>query len=132
MHNHFLIKIVAAPLSVLVIHIIATISGGYELIQWLDKPIHFLGGIAIAISTYYLIAYFTENKKLQISWMPLQILAITAAVALSAVSWEFLEYYLDMTTASMMQPSVQDTITDMLMGLAGGMLTAIIISWRKK
>jgi hypothetical protein len=132
MHNNFLIKIIAAPITVLVIHIIATISGAYEQIFWLDKPIHFLGGVAIALSTYYTIAYFTENKKLQINWVWLRILAISSVVALSVVSWEFLEFYLDSISSGTMQPSIRDTMTDMLMGMAGGMITAFIISWRKK
>ncbi len=132
MHNRFLVKLVIPPLAVLVIHIIATVIGWYEAIWYFDKPMHFIGGIAIAISAYYLIAYFEQAGKLQISWKPLRILAITSIVALSAVSWEFMEFYLDSISYSVMQPSVRDTITDLVMGVLGGMITACITTYFRK
>lgn len=132
MHNHYLLKIVTGPLVVLVLHILATVLGWYEMIWWLDKPLHFLGGVSIAISAYYLISYFSAIGKIQINWKPLMLLAIFSAVALCAMSWEFMEFYFDRAAGSTMQGDVLDTITDMLMGMLGGMLISIPLTFRKK
>lgn len=132
MHNQFLVKIFFAPFAVLILHIVATIFGWYELIWWLDKPLHLLGGVAIAASTYYLIEYFSHIQKLQINWKPLNLLAIFSVVALAAVSWEFMEFYFDRTINSDMQGGLYDTITDLIMGMLGGMLTALIFTYLLK
>lgn len=129
MHNRFLLKIFAGPVILLVLHISATIFGWYETVYYLDRPMHFLGGIAVAMSAHYLVKYFSHTDKLQINWKPIQVLAITAVVALGAVSWEFLEFYLDSISFAVMQPSVYDTIIDLTMGLLGGMITALLATY---
>jgi hypothetical protein len=129
--SHWLVKLALAPALVLIVHILVTVMDGYTLIWWLDNPIHFLGGIAVAISSYFFLQYFEVNQQFSVSWLPLKLLIIFGIVALCAVSWEFLEFYLDLKGALVMhQPSVRDTITDMLMGLLGGMLAAIAMNRR--
>jgi hypothetical protein len=129
MHNHFLFKIITAPFVVLLLHITATVTGWYEMIWWLDKPLHLAGGIAVAISSYYLIKYFESAGKLKISWLPIQVLGIFAIVALAAVSWEFLEFYLDKKIFAMHQPSLYDTMVDLIMGMFGGTITGTLMSY---
>lgn len=132
MHNHYLIKIIVAPFIVLLLHLAATVAGWYELIWWFDKPLHLTGGVAVAISSYYLIKYFESTGKLKINWLPLQVLAIFSIVALSAVSWEFLEFYLDKKIFAMHQPSLYDTMVDLIMGMFGGTITGTVMTYLKR
>ena len=132
MYKQFLSKIFIPPFIVLLVHVAATILEWYEAVWWLDKPLHLLGGIAVGISSYYLIVYFINNDKLQVNWKPLLLLAIFAATALSAVSWEFMEFYLDQQVHIVMQPSVYDTITDLIMGMLGGMTSGTILTYIAK
>lgn len=130
MHSQFLIKIIAAPFVVLILHIAATITGLYDATWWLDKPLHLLGGVAIAISTHYLIVYFSNTGKLRIEWKPLTVLAIFSVVALAAVSWEFMEFYFDrISNTTTMQGSLYDTITDLIMGMLGGTITGTLLTY---
>lgn len=125
-----LTKLVAAPVLILVLHITATLTGWYDAIWWLDKPIHFFGGVAIAISSYYLIAHFKTTGQMHINWPWLNILVITAIVALCAVVWEFFEFYIDsIISIAAMQQTIDDTITDLVMGILGGMIVAFIVTW---
>lgn len=124
MQNKILLKIAITPFGVLLLHLFATLFNWYEQVWYFDKIMHFLGGIAVAISAYYLLQFFNATKSVTISWWAMKILIITAITALSAISWEFLEFGLDKVSFAMMQPSVQDTMTDLLMGMLGGQLTA--------
>ncbi len=126
MQNNLLLKITTAPFAVLILHIFADLTGLYENYWWMDIPLHFLGGVAIAIASYFLLEYFTQTKKLSINSLALKSLIIISLVALSAISWEFLEYFLDFYFATEMQPSILDTMKDLAMGLFGGFVVIIL------
>lgn len=125
MQNNLLLKITTAPFAVLILHIFADLTGLYENYWWMDIPLHFLGGIAIAIASYFLLEYFTQTKKLSIESLALKFLIVISFVALSAIAWEFLEYFLDFYFATEMQPSILDTMKDLAMGLLGGFTVMI-------
>jgi hypothetical protein len=130
MLNNPLIKIAIAPFAVLILHIIATITGLYEMLWWLDIPLHFLGGVAIALGSYYLLQDFGNRKLFAMQSAPLKILTLLAFTALAAVSWEFLEFSLDRYAGTTMQPGVLDTIKDLAFGLSGGGMGALLILTR--
>lgn len=132
MLNNSLIKIALAPFAILILHILATVLGWYELFWWFDMPMHFLGGAAIALSSYYLFDDFADRDRLSIQWLPLKILILLAFTSLAAVSWEFLEFAMDRYVDTNMQPSILDTVKDLAIGLSGGGLIALAISPLKK
>lgn len=125
-------KIAFAPAAVLLLHILATAMGWYTALWWLDTPMHFLGGAAIAASSYYFLEDFSRRQKFHAQFKPLQILILIALTALAAVAWEFFEYALDATVRTAMQASVNDTMKDMAMGLLGAILAAGAIVLRKE
>lgn len=127
MNNHSIIKISIPPFAVLVFHILATIIGWYEMFWWFDIPLHFLGGVAIAISSIVLFQYFKNINQLEIKWLPLKILLAISLVGLSAVCWEFMEFTFDQIFSTNMQPGIVDTIKDLAVGLTGGIVTALIL-----
>ncbi len=128
MNSSSLLKIAVAPIALLVIHTLVTIFGYYESYWWLDIPMHFLGGIAIAASAYFLLQHFQELNQYSNSSKILQFLIIVSIVALSAVAWEVMEFSLDFYYLTEMQPTVQDTMKDLSIGLIGGSLTALFFS----
>ena len=127
-----LIKIAVTPAIVLVIHILATVLGFYETFWWFDIPLHFMGGIAVAISAYYLLEDFGNRQKFHNQFIPLQILILIAFTALAAVLWEFMEFTFDIAFHTHMQQGLLDTIKDMAVGISSGGLTTILLTLKLK
>lgn len=126
-----LVRISLAPFALLALHIIATVGGWYEAWWWFDIPMHFLGGVAIATSSYFLLQDFSKRNMFAAQFTPLKILTILSFTALAAVSWEFFEFTLDTYVSTSMQPGIADTIKDLAMGISGGGIVATILSFRK-
>lgn len=132
MNKKTLLQIALGPIIVIGLHSLGTIAGWYEMWWWFDIPMHFLGGVAIAISIHGILSAFEANKQFKISWKPLKFLTLLAFVALAAVFWELFEFCLDIYFQTDMQPGVIDTIKDICMGLIGGGLSGLVITLRKK
>jgi hypothetical protein len=120
-----LAKIAIGPLLVLAIHLMADVFGWYEKIFWLDMPMHFLGGMAIAMSSFYFLKYAEVSSK-QVGIKLLTLLLILALTALAAIAWEILEFGMDRIFSTTLQPSVYDTMKDLAFGLIGGAVVGIV------
>lgn len=92
----------------------------------MDKIMHILGGMSIALSGIGVINFYITNGELRISNRLITATIILGFVALAAVSWEFLEFTLDHIAHTHMQPSLADTMGDLLAGLVGG--SVVIVS----
>lgn len=125
--NNQLLKISFPPLLLLAIHVLVTELGIYEKFWWFDIPMHFLGGVLIAISVAVFLNHFKQENKLSIQSVVLKILFIISLTALFAVSWEILEFFIDQFFNAHMQASVIDTMKDLSMGIIGGNVIAISI-----
>jgi hypothetical protein len=120
-----LAKIAIGPLLVLAIHLMADVFGWYEKIFWLDMPMHFIGGMAIAMSSFYFLKYAEVSSK-QVGIKLLTLLLILALTALAAIAWEILEFGMDRIFSTTLQPSVYDTMKDLAFGLIGGAVVGIV------
>ena len=120
----------AWPLFVFSIHILGQSLGAYSFVPWLDTPMHFVGGAAIAASSYYLFRHL-ENKKELATIPSVKVLIAIALTALAATVWEFSEYGGDLLLGTGMQPSIYDTMKDLCMGLSGATLVALYNFFRK-
>jgi len=102
------------------------VFNAFNVYVWLDIPMHFLGGLAIAYTTFLFLRFFKEEKMIEIKSMFVLILIIVSLVVFVAVLWEFyeflLKYFFDINT----QPSLEDTLTDLFMGFLGGFFGAIV------
>lgn len=114
---------------VLAFHLLSQELGLYATFRWLDTPMHFFGGLAISYSSYYLFAHLEMKGELKAVPSVKMFLAL-AITALAAVLWEFSEYASDSLLGTVMQPSIIDTLKDLMMGLLGA--TAITLIHRKK
>src|SRR3989344_7735721 len=107
-------------------NLIGIVFDAYLLYPWIDIPMHFLGGIAIAYTIILFLRYFSEEGFIGINRKFLHVLLIISLVALVAVLWEFYEFLMFYFFGIIMQPSLNDTIGDFLYGLLGGLVGALI------
>src|SRR3989338_4762594 len=111
------------PVFLFLFHI--TIEYGFRLygvFPWIDIPMHFLGGVAIAftmVHLYFLLCEYKPGIKLPALIFGFNIVAIVTFVA---VGWELLEFAGDQLLGTRMQLSLPDTMGDLLLGMLGGLL----------
>lgn len=95
--------------------------------MFLDIPLHFLGG-AVAGWWAWLAFYYGKLEKFKMIEFAIVFLGVVALVGLA---WEFFEWGLDQTLGVWYalppsQPSVDDTLADLLMDILGGVLVLLI------
>jgi hypothetical protein len=73
-----------------------------------------------------IIALFEQHELIQLRSKLFTVVAVTSFVCLAAVCWEFLEFILDHTVHTYLQPSLADTMGDLLAGLMGGTTIAAL------
>ncbi len=88
----------------------------------IDIPLHLLGGASIAYSATHAIALAEKDGLLSIRHPLIKIFIIVAAVMTAAVLWEFYEFLLDHFFGTHTQPNNADTMKDLFMGTAGGIV----------
>lgn len=104
----------------------------YMTHPWVDIPLHFFGGCSIAMFAYLLLNAFPDKKKM-INDLPviIRIFLYVSIVSLAAVLWEFYEFIHDIVFLTSYQPNLRDTMTDLFLGLAGGLILAIYLVSQK-
>lgn len=112
------------PIFVLFAHVIFSFLNFYS-ISWFDSFMHFFGGFSIAYTSILFLKFFEERKMLIIKKGFVFVLVVVSLVVLVAVFWEFYEFLLQIFFNTVTQPSVKDTITDLLMGFLGGLFGAV-------
>lgn len=121
-----------APVSVFAIHVAGVWSVDiYSRFPDFDIIMHFAGGVAIAhfFGTSYHVAARSRllGEPADVVVPPL-ILGLTS---LAAVVWEFAEFLADRQFGTHSQPSLEDTLLDLLMGLLGGLVWITGDLWRR-
>lgn len=98
----------------------------YEVLPWLDIPMHVFGGVAIAYMLVLFLNFFSEKKFIFIKSKWVYFLVILGFVSLIAVLWEFYEFLMKFFFGLPFQPSLEDTILDLFLGLFGGVIGAFL------
>lgn len=119
-------KVILWPVCVLILHTLLTVIGGYYWWAHVDKIMHTLGGMAIALMGLDIIALFERQGLVQLRSKLFTAAIVIAFVCLAAVCWEFLEFILDHTVHTYLQPSLADTMGDLLAGLMGSTTIAAL------
>ncbi|MBI4451984.1 hypothetical protein HY637_01015 [Candidatus Woesearchaeota archaeon] len=114
-----LLRIFAFPIAVLIVHAFLAYPDLYRKIEWVDIPMHFIGGVAIGAS-YSLLLKKLEKKGHFKAHKLVFFAFVVTLVAFTAMVWEFLEFILDLIDNAMRQPSLFNTMQDLLLGIAGG------------
>lgn len=119
------------PILVLVAHIFLLLFNIYYIFPWVDIPMHFIGGVSVAV-TYFLILGFLQKEKYLRMNSFFNILFIFALVSLTALLWEFFEFSAEFIFALNLQGNLEDTMLDLFLGLFGGFLAAIFLASQAK
>ena len=90
----------------------------YQVFGWFDSPMHIMGGYAAAWSVY---RYMTMYPKFSIktSSQYVDYFLFASATASIAVVWEVYELITSEIFNVVMQPTVFDTVKDMVLGMVG-------------
>lgn len=126
------IKYFYPVIVVLGLHWVATIFCLYFYIKWLDIPMHLLGGAAIAYLSLGILDYVKAPYKIKKQTLVLDILFAICFTATVAILWEFYEYVSDIILQDQLQTGVEDTLGDLLNGLIGSSVFALVYYFKKK
>ncbi|MEK6760343.1 MAG: hypothetical protein AABX93_00280 [Nanoarchaeota archaeon] len=118
------------PVFVILWNAIFVMTGLYDKFLWLDIPMHFIGGIAVAYSFLLTLDYLHREKYLKLNKLFLFIFSVSLA-SLFAVGWEFYEFLTQLFTGIIYQPSIADTMKDLFLGLLGGASASLIFILRR-
>ena len=118
-----------APVLVFGLHVLASrVFHAYVLLPSLDMPMHFLGGVATA--------FFFHRASLNASAVGLQgplqssthRLLVFSLTGTTTAFWEFAEFISDRYFGTHAQLGLQDTLSDMLVGIGGGLSLLVTLA----
>ncbi|MBD3281534.1 hypothetical protein GF391_02195 [Candidatus Uhrbacteria bacterium] len=115
------------PIIIFLLHLFAINFNFYLLIPNLDVPMHFAGGMAIAVTAIQLINAFERRKSIIFKSHILRGFILISLVSFAAMLWELAEFSADVFLGWHLQYNLFDTMTDMILGMVGGAI--VIISW---
>ena len=107
------------PLAVLMVLHVVFLSLDLYSVAHLDSVMHLAGGIVLAMCLYgFLVSAIDKG------WCPdpgkiLSALLVVSLVTTGAVCWECYEWVSDRLFDTHLQPSVTDTVKDLLLGFLG-------------
>ena len=121
---------------ILVIHILAIANSWYWTIGWLDMPMHFLGGLWVALFFFWILKkrFVQVSQVLEGNFLLLGILSL-GFVSLIGIGWEFYEFLYDKYLAKgllLSQASITDTMTDLFFDWVGGLIAVLVYKIRRK
>lgn len=96
-----------------------------------DIPVHLLGGVSMGITGYMLFTLGEKRDWIHIANKWVLLFLIVCFVSLTATVWEWYEFAMDYFFETVHQPSLADTMGDMLLGIAGGVFAGITLLKRK-
>ena len=121
---------------ILSFHILALVNFWYWSIDWLDIPMHFLGGLWVALFFFWILKkrFVQVSQVLEGNFLLLGILSL-GFVSLIGIGWEFYEFLYDKYLAEesvLFQAGVADTIADLFFDLIGGLVAVLVYKIRRK
>ena len=119
------------PVLVLVLHLFLLFFDVYGILPWFDIPIHFIGGVSVSMTYFFILKYLQKENYLKINSLT-RIIFVFALVSLTAVFWEFFEFSAEYLTGFNLQGSLNDTMIDLFLGLFGGLLAVIFLEAKFK
>ncbi|MBU0614157.1 hypothetical protein KJ766_02655 [Patescibacteria group bacterium] len=119
--------------AVIIAQIILSLTSAYDYFEWVDIPMHFAGGFAMAL----LACAIWQNSNVKgDEYGVIYFIFIIGFVSLIGIVWEWHEFILDIifrtsfgSSVQIHQPGVADTMADFAMDILGGI--AVWLFWRK-
>lgn len=96
----------------------------YEKFWWWDALWHGVSGIVFGLLGYAILILTYRRKNVRLAPLFTSVFAVSFSLAISAL-WEIIEFLVDVTTKTTnMQPSGHDTMTDLIIGFVGALVSA--------
>jgi hypothetical protein len=118
-------------LAIFIFQALATYFYWYWRIRWIDKPMHFMGGLWIGLSAlwfYVLSGRFAPARPIR----ALQVVIVgTITVLLVAILWEIFEYFVYLEIPQVTPYSMSDTLSDIAFGVLGGLAASLVFLKRQ-
>ena len=115
------------PFSVFMIHLfLSRIIHLYEIWPPTDIPVHFSGGLAIAVFVSRCFQLLPRESVKRSRVVLLEILLIGSLTVTAAVFWEFAEFSMDRLLGTNVQLGLANTMRDMAMGILGSLFLILI------
>lgn len=131
------IAVIFLAITIAATHILAIYFGWYfdQRFDWIDIPLHFLGGIFAAMFSWWFGHRFLRFNIFHNDFFK-NILILIAVAATIGVLWEFFEFSFDYFVVSqarfnwlnMAQPSKADTMADLFFDMVGGFTAGVLLS----
>ena len=115
-----LLKIFFFPIIILIIDAFLDYYNIYQQITWIDIPMHFIGGVTLGFSFSLFLKLLQRKAYIGYMYELVFFIFVISLVSLTAVTWEFNEFILDMIDIEKRQLTLADTIADLFLGLLGG------------
>lgn len=120
------------PAGVFVFHmVLMTQTAAYRAWPPLDRPMHALGGLAMAYFLGGCLQIAQRHGLVRPVDPLLEPLVVFASTCTVAVFWEFAEHASDLILDTRFQAGLGDTLLDLLLGLAG-CLVYLVGRWAKR
>jgi hypothetical protein len=111
-----------APVLVFAVNVLLWLCfGAYSLLPWLDIPMHFIGGTAIAYFALHAVEAAVFCGLIGSPHRSTVRLASFLFACAAAVFWELAEYIADPYIETKLQHGTADTIFDVLLGIGGAL-----------
>lgn len=118
------------PLLVLLSHELgAHVLDIYAYWPPFDIPIHLIGGFAFAFLCAGALSHLSEQQFIIRPDNLVKIVLVFALMCTSTVFWEFAEWTADHTIGTHSQLGLDDTLSDMLCGIMGGVIFLLAWAW---
>ena len=113
-----------APLSVFGFYLFGLVIDLYDRFPFVDIPTHFMGGVAIT----YFYRGAIRNLNMFFDELPLVVRIVFAftCTGTTIILWEFYENAFDTLFGTTMVRGLEDTITDMFVGMAGALVLSVL------
>lgn len=100
-------------------------TNAFEMISWLDKLFHFIGGASAGYMFFLFFKFWEEKKLIKINNKLVLIFFIVSAVGFIAILWEFYEFLMVSYLGVNWNINYEDTLGDLFFGLLGGLFTGV-------
>lgn len=97
----------------------------YQYLPDFDVPMHFLGGVSIALGLATLLEKLKGKRFLSIRLPLLDILLLVSGTTMIAVIWEWYEFVVTEIAYVSVQGTVRDTMGDLFLGALGSLIVAL-------
>lgn len=118
----------------LILYVVCLGFNLFNNFEWVDIPMHFLGGFLAGGIFFFLFGYFFENDdvfKNNIERSKIIILSASFA-ALIGVLWEFFEFFLELSFFTGQIQGIRDTMGDLFWDIIGGIVIGVWVLFLRR